>query len=232
MNNPINSNQTIYPVNEIFNTIQGEAKFTGTPSIFIRMQGCDVGCAWCDTKHTWEKNITNRTDFIELTNKTKESNTWANITLHELVEYIKTTYPTISHVVITGGEPAIYNLTPLCMELEKIGKYIQIETSGTASINVTPSSWVTLSPKINMPNQKPLIKSAVLRANEIKMPIGKKQDIEKLKQFLHEYNTSSNIDIWLQPLSTNPSATSLCIEEAMKNNWKISIQTHKYINIR
>ncbi len=44
-----------YPINEMFQTLQGEGYFTGVPAIFIRLQGCPVGCAWCDTKHTWEK---------------------------------------------------------------------------------------------------------------------------------------------------------------------------------
>ena len=57
----------IYPVNEIFQSIQGEATFTGTPSIFVRLQGCPVGCAWCDTKHTWEidpKFVVNKTIML------------------------------------------------------------------------------------------------------------------------------------------------------------------------
>ncbi len=228
----IKSNKRMYPINEIFNTIQGEAKFTGTPSVFIRMQGCDVGCAWCDTKRTWDKDIANKIDFTELVNKNKENGKWADVGLDELVEYIQNTYPVISHVVITGGEPAMYNLTSLCVKLEEIGKDVQIETSGTEETHVSPSTWVTLSPKIDMPNKKPLIKSAVIRANEIKMPIGKKQDIEKLRRFLNEYDISQDVNIWLQPLSTNPSSTSICMDEAMKNNWKISIQTHKYLNIR
>jgi len=44
-----------YPINEMFQTLQGEGYFTGVPAIFIRLQGCPVGCAWCDTKHTWDK---------------------------------------------------------------------------------------------------------------------------------------------------------------------------------
>ena len=44
----------MYKINEVFETIQGEASYTGTPSIFLRLQGCPVGCSWCDTKQTWD----------------------------------------------------------------------------------------------------------------------------------------------------------------------------------
>ena len=64
------------------------------------------------------------------------------------------------------------------------------------------------------------------------MPIGKMSDIEKLKIFIKEYGVNKDIPIWLQPISQNPSATKLCIEQALLNNWRLSLQTHKFINIR
>lgn len=221
-----------YPINEIFATLQGEATFAGTPSVFIRMQGCDVGCAWCDTKHTWQLNPEYKSDFIKISKKTQDKNEWAYASLDELINYIQDNYPQITHIVITGGEPAQYDLNALCERLEKLGKNIQIETSGTELLKVTAKTWVTLSPKINMPGGKVVLKNAVKQANEIKMPIGKMSDIEKLKQFILDFKIDSKIPIWLQPLSQNPSATQLCIDQAMLNNWRLSIQVHKYLNIR
>ncbi len=252
-----------YFVNELFVTIQGEASFAGTPSIFIRLQSCDVGCPWCDTKYTWSldaKNIT--TDINEILNKHSNSssnkniqNNVSNININDDLKqenvttnnkYIRLAtdelirvimqheqFKHIKHVVITGGEPALYNLTPLCNQLHKLNKTVQIETSGTAILKVSKETWVTLSPKINMPSKKIVLPENIKRANEIKMPIGKIQDINLLKQFLHDNQQciQATIPIWLQALSQNKKATELCIMHSIQNNWKLSIQIHKYINI-
>ncbi|MFN7094138.1 MAG: 7-carboxy-7-deazaguanine synthase QueE [Burkholderiales bacterium] len=225
-------NPSSYPINEIFASLQGEATFTGMPSIFIRLQGCDVGCPWCDTKHTWELTPTHQTSFTALVAKTKDKSTWAQAELHDLLEHIQTNYAVIKHVVITGGEPALYNLHPLCLHLESLGKQIQIETSGTSPLTITANTWVTLSPKLNMPGGKAIFPEVVQRANEIKMPIGKRQDITQLIEFIHYFQVPTSTPIWLQPLSQNPSATKLCIEQALLNNWRVSLQTHKFVNIR
>lgn len=225
-------NQQTYPINEIFATIQGEAAFTGTPSIFIRVQGCDVGCSWCDTRHTWNIDRTNQIELVTLLTKTHDKHSWANASIKQITEYIQANYSQIKHVVITGGEPAIYDLHPLCIALEELGKDIQIETSGTEMLRVSDNTWVTLSPKIDMPGGKVVLKECILRANEIKMPVGKNSDIQKLKSFLATNLVSPNTQVWLQPLSQSPAATNLCIEQALLNNWRLSLQTHKFINIR
>jgi len=224
--------QVLYPINEIFSTIQGEGSFSGTPSIFIRLQGCDVGCGWCDTKHTWALDTNHHKTFAVICAKTDNNQSWANVTLDELTDFIQQNYPTIRHVVITGGEPGQYDLQPLCIKLEKLGKNIQIETSGTNELLVSVNTWVTLSPKIDMPGNKVIVASAVKRANEIKMPIGKISDIRKLEQFIIDYQPEPHLAIWLQPISQNKTATKLCIEYALKNNWRLSIQLHKYLDIR
>ncbi len=65
-----------YPINEMFQTLQGEGCFTGVPAIFIRLQGCPVGCAWCDTKHTWDKLADREVSLFSILAKTKESDKW------------------------------------------------------------------------------------------------------------------------------------------------------------
>lgn len=221
-----------YPVNEIFATLQGEATFTGTPSIFIRLQGCNVGCSWCDTKHTWNVDPANQINLINLLTKIHDKNNWSEASVEQISQFIQANYPQIKHVVITGGEPAMYDLRPLCQALEKLGKDIQIETSGTRKLRVSDNTWVTLSPKIEMPGGKVVLNECISRADEIKMPIGKMADIQKLKSFLADNLIPKNIPIWLQPLSQSKAATTLCIRQALLNNWRLSLQTHKFINIR
>ena len=219
-----------YPINEIFYTLQGEACFVGQPSVFIRLQGCNVGCAFCDTKHTWELDTANQLKTIQITEKTGDRLGWANFTQDEILAEIAK-YPACRHIVFTGGEPAMHDLRELIAILEDQGYTTQIETSGTEILKVSNKTWVTLSPKIDMPGNKTVLAENVARANEIKMPVGKAQDIEKLKQFLQQYAVSDKL-IWLQPLSCKENPTKLCIEAALTNNWRLSAQVHKYINIR
>ncbi len=219
-----------YPINEIFYTLQGEASFVGQPSVFIRLQGCNVGCAFCDTKHTWELDTANQLETARITEKTGDRLGWAYFTQDEILSEIAK-YPTCRHIVFTGGEPAMHDLRELIAILEDQGYTTQIETSGTEILKVSNKTWVTLSPKIDMPGNKAVLAENVARANEIKMPVGKTQDIEKLKQFLQQYAISDKL-IWLQPLSCKENPTKLCIEAALANNWRLSAQVHKYINIR
>ena len=216
-------NNTKYKVNDIFETIQGEAKFTGTPSWFIRMQECPVGCPWCDTKFTW--TLDNKTpNKMVIWTKEHENESWADLTIHDIYTVLKR--GKAKHVVISGGEPCIQDLNPICNCLRDAGYTIQIETSGTYEIKCPDDVWVTLSPKIDMPGGLEVLDSSWARANEIKMPIGKAKDIDKLKS----HNKRDDVTVWLQPLSQSKKATILCVAEAIKNNWKISVQTHKYIN--
>jgi len=212
----------MYKVNEIFATIQGEAKFTGTPSVFVRMQFCDVGCSWCDTKHTWdlEGNEILVTDMLD---KKIDSSDYTELSAKDLTELL-CAYK-IDHIVITGGEPCAYDLNPLTDALIAAGKSVQIETSGTYPIMCHENVWVTVSPKIGM-NRK-VLPSSLHRANEIKHPVGKQKDIQNLR----DLELKDKV-IWLQPLSASKKATNLCIETAIENNWNVSIQTHKFVGIR
>lgn len=116
-----------YQVNEIFTTVQGEGMLVGSPSTFIRLQGCTVGCVWCDTKYTWaaggERMLVN--DIFSKVDR--------------------------QHVVITGGEPTMYDLDGLIVPLQSSRRYVQLETSGQYGIkgNVKPD-WITWSPKANL----------------------------------------------------------------------------------
>jgi 7-carboxy-7-deazaguanine synthase len=217
-------------INEIFETIQGEGFYTGVPSIFIRLQGCPVGCAWCDTKQTWDIDLSEKIDFNTILLKQGDDSRWCESSEQQVVQYCLDNY-SAKHVVITGGEPCQYDLLPLTTELEKHGFRCQIETSGTFKVKATKGTWVTVSPKIAMKGKLPIVAEAMARANEIKHPVAKQSDIDALEQLLSESKLDEGVEILLQPISQKPRATELCIETCIAKNWRLSVQTHKYLQI-
>ncbi|XQW86698.1 7-carboxy-7-deazaguanine synthase QueE [Thalassotalea piscium] len=221
---------TKYKINELFQTIQGEGAFTGQPSIFIRLQGCPVGCSWCDTKHTWEIDPNLLIPSNDMLNKQQESEHWSQLSATEMVSLFKQQGYTAKHIVITGGEPCMVDLTPLCQTFESLGYSCQIETSGTFEIQTTADCWVTVSPKINMKGGYPVLASALHRANEIKHPVATEQHVDDLKALLSEHGITDK-PIYLQPISQKQRATELAIQTCIDNNWRLSIQVHKYIGI-
>ncbi|WP_441002510.1 7-carboxy-7-deazaguanine synthase QueE [Pseudocolwellia agarivorans] len=221
---------TCYKINEFFETIQGEGSFTGQPSIFIRLQGCPVACSWCDTKHTWDINLDDSVSTEAMASKTEETTQWANMSVEQILAWVKTKGYQAKHIVITGGEPCMVDLTPLCEGFEAQGYSCQVETSGTFEIQVTDKCWVTVSPKINMKGGYKILRSALDRANEIKHPVATEHHVEELTDLLAEHEVT-NTPIYLQPISQKQRATELAIETCIKNNWRLSIQVHKYIGI-
>jgi 7-carboxy-7-deazaguanine synthase len=221
---------TNYKINELFETIQGEGAFTGQPSIFLRLQGCPVGCSWCDTKHTWEINLSDQVDPLAMTNKTAESDHWAALSTADILDIFNNKQFKAKHVVITGGEPCMVDLTPLCSALESHGYSCQIETSGTFEVQTTENCWVTVSPKVNMKGGYKILTSAMQRANEIKHPVATEQHVDDLKALLTEHQVTEK-PIYLQPISQKERATQLAIKTCIENNWRLSIQVHKYIGI-
>jgi len=219
-----------YKINEIFETLQGEGSFTGQPSIFIRLQGCPVECSWCDTKHTWEVLLEKEVERKNIISKKEESDYWGSFTVEQLKAlFIEKGYQA-KHIVITGGEPCMYDLTPLCSFFESHNYSCQVETSGTFEIQVSDKCWVTVSPKINMRGGYKVLKSALLRANEIKHPVATEQHVEDLKALLSEHKIV-NKKIYIQPISQKKRATDLAIKSCIENNWRLSVQVHKYIGI-
>ena len=220
-----------YPINEMFQTLQGEGYFTGVPAIFIRLQGCPVGCAWCDTKHTWDKLADREVSLFSILAKTKESDKWGNASAEDLLAIFQRQDYTARHVVITGGEPCIHDLTPLTSLFEHHGYSCQIETSGTHEVRCTAGTWVTVSPKVNMRGGYNVLSQALERADEIKHPVGRIRDIEALDELLATLVDDKKRIIALQPISQKEDATRLCIETCIARNWRLSMQTHKYLNI-
>lgn len=223
----VNQMSELLPVNEVFETIQGEGTFTGTPAIFIRLQGCPVGCPWCDTKHTWHLPADLEATTDQIRAKSSEDGHYARFSIAALLEIAGGFHA--RHVVLTGGEPCLYDLRPLTEALVDAGFTVQLETSGTHEIRVARRTWITVSPKWSMPGGLWVRDDALLRASEIKCVVGSPSDIERIKARLPP---ATSAPIWLQPLSSSAKATKLCIEAVIQHGWKLSLQTHKFAGVR
>ena len=178
-------------INEIFYSIQGEGRWTGTPAIFVRFSGCNLKCSFCDTEH--EQGVLMSDEDI----------------LNEIKKY------PAKHLILTGGEPSLFIDKAFIDTLRQAGYFIQIETNGT---NPLPEGidWITCSPK----------KEGILalnKVNELKV-VYEEQDMLEYSRF--------NADCYyLQPCSCKNTNEVI---DFIKNNpqWKLSIQTHKLLNIR
>lgn len=223
--------ELIYPINEIFQSIQGEGYFTGQPAIFIRLQGCDVGCSWCDTRHTWVVDPARKVVSSQILDRSSNSDCWASMTTEQLCKSLRDLGYTARHVVLTGGEPCQYDLRPLSRALLEQGYQVQIETSGTTEILADAGCWVTLSPKIGMKGGYPILDSALLRAQEIKHPVAMEKHIHDLDHLLARCQHGAGKVICLQPISQQRRATELAIRICIERNWRLSVQMHKYLNV-
>ena len=162
--------------------------------------------------------------------KKADSEYWCEVSSEQIIALFQQRQYLAKHVVITGGEPCMYDLVPLCNALHAAGFSTQIETSGTFEIKAPEETWVTVSPKINMRGGYDVLASAMQRANEIKHPVAMQKHIEELEALFEETGVTPNL-VYLQPISQKAKATKLAIDTCMKKNWRLSIQVHKYIGI-
>jgi len=224
-----------YPINDIYYTIQGEGCMTGVPAIFVRFHGCPVGCHFCDTKETWYFNPDNEMD--DITDTLGANPKYHFMSGSVLSRYLQARFtPDIKWIVITGGEPAQYPLKPLVTALHEDGYKVAIETSGTEIGHLNAGfDWVTISPKLNQAGGRSLDYGSFARCDELKHVIGKQSDITDLQNildYLENYQIApKDMQICLQPMSQSKRATELCIQTAKERGWRLSIQTHKYIQI-
>jgi len=217
-----------YRVNNIYRTVQGEGVHSGVPMVLCRLQGCDVGCPFCDTRETWNLDGLNRRDAIW--EALGENELFAEVTDDDLVAYIESIAGNLDWIMITGGEPALYDLTDLLESLRGAGYQTAIETSGTYALRGRPT-WVCVSPKVDMPGGRPLVAATIRQADELKFVVGGTSDIDSAISVLREYDTKRGVQICLQPISLSRRATELCLETALERGWRLSLQTHKYIDI-
>lgn len=226
-----NDTPVIYKINEVFQSIQGEGAFTGVPSIFIRVQGCPVGCPWCDTQHTWDIPPEKESSMEQVLQKNADSEHWFAATAQQLLQMVKDNGYTAKHIIITGGEPCIYDLRQLSGAFLDNDYSVQIETSGTFALKTHPNTWITVSPKINMKGGYEVRTELLEAAHEIKHPIAMEKHLEELDELLEGKQLRADCLIYLQPISQQKRATELAVNTCITRNWRLSLQTHKYIGI-
>lgn len=194
------------PIMEQFYTIQGEGHHSGRAAYFIRIAGCDVGCVWCDVKESWDSQVHPLVQISDLVKAVKENNA--------------------DFVVITGGEPAIYDLTTLVNELKKLEIEVAIETSGCYEL-VGNVDWYCFSPK----KFKGPTEEAYTKASELKVVIFHPSDL--LWAETHAAKVNENCVLFLQPEWSKQEKLLPEIIDYVKSNqkWRISLQTHKFMQI-
>ena len=195
-----------YPIVETFHSVQGEGHHTGVSAFFIRLGGCDVHCPWCDTKESWNaKRHPQRT-------------------VTELAEEVKEAKPAIS--IITGGEPLMHDLTPLTTAIKQLNIPVHLETSGSHPFSGN-FDWVTFSPKQFLAPHS----SIYPRANELKVVIVNEYDFKWAEQqaALVPHETVK----YLQPEWSTTKSKDLIFHYVLKHpQWRISLQTHKLLQVR
>ena len=196
----------VLPLVEDFYTIQGEGFHSGKPAYFIRVGGCDVGCNWCDVKISWNPNIHPATQTDDIVKNALKNPSKA--------------------VVVTGGEPFIYQLDYLCSELKKHGISTFIETSGSHS-HSGQWDWICLSPKKKKPPLEPIFKLA----SELKVVIEKDLDFAWAEE--NRKKVSPQCKLYIQPeWSAYEAIIGPITDYVMQHpDWNISLQSHKFMHI-
>jgi 7-carboxy-7-deazaguanine synthase len=219
-----------YRLNNLYTCVQGEGSLTGTAMVLVRLHGCGVGCVWCDTKETWDVEEANKVDTLP--EALGANPRFTEIESAELVSYVKQNHKGPRWILLTGGEPAEQPLQELVEAFHAESYRVALETSGTADgLLGAGIDWVCVSPKIDNPAGKAILKEVIREADELKFIVGREADISKIDRFLAEFPHKENALILLQPLSVNPRATKLCIETVQERGWRLSLQTHKYLNL-
>ena len=196
----------LLPIMEEFYSLHGEGFHTGKPAYFLRIGGCDVGCFFCDVKESWDasKHSLTKTD--------------------EVVERIVANVS--KAVVVTGGEPMLYDLTYLCSQLQENGVALFLETSGSEKLS-GKWDWICLSPKYNHPPRQEFFDIA----NELKVVIFDEKDFEWAEE--NAKKVKENCHLLLQPeWSNSPKMMSNIVDYVLAHpKWRISLQSHKFMNI-
>jgi len=189
---------------EHFGTLQGEGYHTGRAAYFIRLSGCDVGCVWCDVKESWDVGAGKAYSLEE----------------------IKVLINGFDFIVLTGGEPAMHDLRALTDMLHQEKKYISLETSGCYELNGAVD-WYTFSPKkFKKPHPE-----AYYKADELKVVIYHPSDLAWAEE--HAQQVNDRCLLYLQPEWSKKDQLQEQIIDFITRNprWKLSLQTHKYLNI-
>ena len=198
------------PVVETFHSLQGEGHHYGRSAFFIRLAGCNVGCTWCDTKHSWPMANHAKQDVDALA-----------------VQATQAKDAGAAFVVITGGEPLHHNLQPLTDALDcSCGLPIHLETSGVDQLSGR-FDWVTLSPKRHRPPQQALLS----RCDELKVVVLDTDDVSFAHAMANDTSTAAHLLV--QPVWDSETAQELAIHHVKQHpRWRLSLQSHKFLQIR
>lgn len=197
---------TAMKINEIFYSLQGEGRWTGTPAVFVRFSGCNLKCSFCDTAHQEGDEMTE-----------------AEI-LDEVLRY------PASHVILTGGEPAQFLTESFVQSLHDAGKKVHIETNGTIDMPdavIGNIDWITVSPKTKKIN--------IRRVDELKLlyPFDgmSPECFEEVELTDSECRYLQPCDV--QDDARNQAILRDVISYIKEHpQWKLSLQTHKMLGIR
>ncbi|MBX2931898.1 MAG: 7-carboxy-7-deazaguanine synthase QueE [Chitinophagaceae bacterium] len=207
---------------ESFYTLQGEGFYSGKAAYFIRLAGCNVGCVWCDVKESWDESLYPSFSVEQIVAKAiKEVHSPRSIA-HSKRETLN--FKPI--IVITGGEPLLYNLDNLTTKLIQAGFETNIETSGSSPLS-GQWNWICLSPKkFKLP-----LPEVVKKANELKVIVFNKHDFTWAETYAAQVNPDCKL--YLQPEWDKKEIVTPLIVDYIKANpqWQLSLQTHKYINV-
>jgi 7-carboxy-7-deazaguanine synthase len=235
----VSTEDYVYPVNDMYPTIQGEGTQTGVPMVLIRLHGCPVGCPFCDTKETWGK-LGKRadTEVPTLAEALGTTDSYVNMLGAQVARAARAMGGGhVKWVLLTGGEPGMYPLGPLVRALQGRRFKVACETSGTVE-GVLPVAgaergnidWLTVSPKLGMPGGR-IVRSQVLQeADEIKFVVGKDDDLDTIKHVLMFAPPETTVCV--QPMSQSEKATALCVKWALEYGWRVSVQVHKVMAVR
>ena len=197
---------TTYPVMETFTSVQGEGAFTGVPSFFIRLGGCDVGCVWCDVKESWDAEKHPRQSVSELVDRAVASG--------------------VHHVIITGGEPTLYDLSDLTSSLKQAGLRVHLETSGTNPLT-GEFDWITFSPK----KFKEPLAEYFEHSHELKVVVYHKSDLDWALDFASRMPESTSLYVQAE-WEKREQVTPMIFQHVIKNpRWRVGVQIHKYMGV-
>jgi 7-carboxy-7-deazaguanine synthase len=208
------SNNFNIPINEIFYSIQGEAKNTGKPTIFIRTAGCPFRCSYCDTEYAFSEG--KKTSIDNIISKIKIYNT--------------------KYITVTGGEPlAQKNIVNLLNALIEKSYKVSIETSGLIDISIIPNSVEIVmdikTPSSNEDSKNIYNNLSILKATDvIKFVIGNKLDYEWSKDVIVKNNLSNTDNIYFSPVHESLGLSDIA-DWILKDNLNVTLQLqlHKYI---
>jgi organic radical activating enzyme len=204
----------ILKISEIFSSIAGEGLRSGEPTIFLRLAGCNLRCAFCDTKFSWQGG-----------------REYSEEKIMKIVERIHGRFPT-DWICLTGGEPLLQDVGSIVKKLKRVGFRIHIETNGTI-YRPLRVDWLTLSPK---PRKYGFAQELAAKTNEVKLVVSKELNLEVIQNLRKKFPVQ--IPILLQPQSNRKWSMEMGIKLLKQTlnlglkNIKISVQIHKIYGLK